>query len=902
MGMMHYDAVLSNTVAIISEEIRKAQKDEAYIIQNVYGKILVYIKTENEKNVQQAERLLAGAVGKWLNCCEKYGENPFVVPEIESWKREAEPVAERVWVLEKYLTNFYWDGKKRNFASNSPKSKRVCFYSFKGGVGRTTAVVMSAIELARQGKKIVIIDFDLEAPGIASLFPEESMSQYGLLDLLLESNVYSDEIKIDEYIYPVGDYCHVGQMGGEIYVMPAYGKVTKQNPDLYCKSLMRFDLDIPAYEEAVTPVDHLLSMLDGFLGPDFMFIDTRAGIHQIGGMTLTRYTDLALLFFYGSPQNIEGMKMAIPVLQKKQVPFVLINSKVPANEQLAEQEKRVYLEGAYEALKLCDGRYSREEILMEDDTADHYPIDVEYHVSLEVINSTEQLVRAWEEQRKAYGAITTAILDALSEDDASFSGMGFGDEGSSRQIVGAFSEIMGGLETAAAEDEFASLQDLTDNFYPLRGYTFIFDPRKFLVLGQKGVGKTALFSVLKNNRYAKALAKFLHVPTDQYEHTEWVVGTSQKTNYIDIFPCLKDDWQVRAFLYYLTAAILIGNDASLKELAGKELEGLFEKQLEVSSCQMFTQETAFWLSQFLKDINGKYAAQSKVITVIYDSLDRVVAAKDRPRFVSALIDMWYMNESAMKNIRSKIFLRKDIYDREVDVPDKVKLKNYSATIGWEYDQLFAMVWKRAIGKSQQMKLLFENITMKSFSEHEGLGVIPNVTEKENRDLLAALVGIKMGSGKKASTYNWFKNRLADTQGAIVPRSMIDIFAKAAAKEEELRKGKAGSVSKSMIRPRCFEEVLPEVSEKRVADIKEEFVEYADFLENLKDTVQRSPIDEKIFHEALKLAGFENPREEIKNLINIGLIKPYQRKLSDPIRYHFPDIYLRGLGLQRAGVR
>lgn len=126
--------------------------------------------------------------------------------------------------------------------------------------------------------------------------------------------------------------------------------------------------------------------------------------------------------------------------------------------------------------------------------------------------------------------------------------------------------------------------------------------------------------------------------------------------------------------------------------------------------------------------------------------------------------------------------------------------------------------------------------------------------------------------------------------------------KAAAKEEELRKGKAGSVSKSMIRPRCFEEVLPEVSEKRVADIKEEFVEYADFLENLKDTVQRSPIDEKIFHEALKLAGFENPREEIKNLINIGLIKPYQRKLSDPIRYHFPDIYLRGLGLQRAGVR
>ena len=75
-------------------------------------------------------------------------------------------------------------------------------------------MVMSAIELAGQGKKIVIIDFDLEAPGIASLFPEESMSQYGLLDFLLESNVYDMEIKIDEYIYPVGDYCHVDKLGG----------------------------------------------------------------------------------------------------------------------------------------------------------------------------------------------------------------------------------------------------------------------------------------------------------------------------------------------------------------------------------------------------------------------------------------------------------------------------------------------------------------------------------------------------------------------------------------------------------------------------------------------------------------------------------------------------------------
>ena len=67
--------------------------------------------------------------------------------------------------------------------------------------------------------------------------------------------------------------------------------------------------------------------------------------------------------------------------------------------------------------------------------------------------------------------------------------------------------------------------------------------------------------------------------------------------------------------------------------------------------------------------------ENRIITIIYDALDRIVAPKDRAKFNSALIDIWYRHESTMKNIRSKIFLRQDIYDREVDVADKVKLKN-----------------------------------------------------------------------------------------------------------------------------------------------------------------------------------------------------------------------------------
>jgi MinD-like ATPase involved in chromosome partitioning or flagellar assembly len=63
------------------------------------------------------------------------------------------------------------------------------FYSFKGGVGRSMAVANIAELLFLQGKRVVIIDWDLEAPGIEGYFVEKSdleqiTSKAGLIDVL----------------------------------------------------------------------------------------------------------------------------------------------------------------------------------------------------------------------------------------------------------------------------------------------------------------------------------------------------------------------------------------------------------------------------------------------------------------------------------------------------------------------------------------------------------------------------------------------------------------------------------------------------------------------------------------------------------------------------------------------
>ena len=45
----------------------------------------------------------------------------------------------------------------------------VLFYSFKGGVGRSTALAATASHLASNGDQVVVLDADLDAPGVASM-------------------------------------------------------------------------------------------------------------------------------------------------------------------------------------------------------------------------------------------------------------------------------------------------------------------------------------------------------------------------------------------------------------------------------------------------------------------------------------------------------------------------------------------------------------------------------------------------------------------------------------------------------------------------------------------------------------------------------------------------------------
>jgi len=71
------------------------------------------------------------------------------------------------------------------------KGQTITFYSYKGGVGRSMALVNIACLAAKENKKILLIDCDLEAPGLHQFF-KTSEETPGFVDLIATANEWTN--------------------------------------------------------------------------------------------------------------------------------------------------------------------------------------------------------------------------------------------------------------------------------------------------------------------------------------------------------------------------------------------------------------------------------------------------------------------------------------------------------------------------------------------------------------------------------------------------------------------------------------------------------------------------------------------------------------------------------------
>jgi len=180
----------------------------------------------------------------------------------------------------------------------------VAFFSFKGGLGRTTTAVATSLVLAQFGHRVALIDLDLEAPGLASMFLGESDDRAGVIDYLIEKPVQRDDWHLRECVHSVTEPHLIGDEGAPLRLLPA-GNIDAD----YLEKLSRVDVQNLEGGRLTEILRQLLQELRGEVagGLDFVLLDARAGLHELGGLALCELAHAAVVLGIHSSQSWAGL-------------------------------------------------------------------------------------------------------------------------------------------------------------------------------------------------------------------------------------------------------------------------------------------------------------------------------------------------------------------------------------------------------------------------------------------------------------------------------------------------------------------------------------------------------------------------------------------------------------------
>lgn len=208
----------------------------------------------------------------------------------------------RLYLLDRQVIGQDW---MRDSLARTTTNPRVTFYGIKGGVGRSTALVNWAWHLAEQGKRVLVFDLDLESPGVSStLLPTEQLPDFGAVDWFVEDGVGQAEAIEPEL---VGISPLAQELAGEVMVVPAYGRLTGS----YLPKLARCYAEFSGSEPMswAERLNRLVESLEQSVAPDLVILDSRAGLHDIAAVLVTRMDADTLLFGVDSAQTWVGYRM-----------------------------------------------------------------------------------------------------------------------------------------------------------------------------------------------------------------------------------------------------------------------------------------------------------------------------------------------------------------------------------------------------------------------------------------------------------------------------------------------------------------------------------------------------------------------------------------------------------------
>ena|SRR5688572_25298364 len=198
----------------------------------------------------------------------------------------------------------------------------VSVHSYRGGTGKSNTTANLAALLAAEGRRVAVIDTDIQSPGVHILFGlEEKDIRHSLNDYLWGT------CRIKDAAYDVTS--RLGQpVTGAVFVIPSSmkaGDIARVLREGYDVSVLR-----DGFHEAIDA-----------LKLDLLIIDTHPGLNEETLLSIA-ISDTLIIVLRPDQQDYQGTSVTVEVARKLDVPnLLLVVNKVPAVFDAADVRARV---------------------------------------------------------------------------------------------------------------------------------------------------------------------------------------------------------------------------------------------------------------------------------------------------------------------------------------------------------------------------------------------------------------------------------------------------------------------------------------------------------------------------------------------------------------------------------
>lgn len=833
---------------------------------------------------------------------------------------------------------------KKEIISKKRKTPIVTFYSYKGGMGRTTTMIAYAMSLAAdvdvtKRKRVVIVDCDLEAPGYLNFFDLSehnglrSGKKNGLVEFICDAQLTDqpDKLDINDYIINVGldnKNSFAYNNLDNIWLVPA-GNLNEGYTDLesgwdrndYLEGLAKINLS--SVQSVVEYFNLLFDKIKETLNPDIILIDSRTGFNDIFGTAALYLSSCVIGFFGFSRQTQPGLINLLKEYYKETNTFKLqlVFSILPENSQedwINKHKQEITGYADYIGVESKDYPsflYLHRNPLLEkigtgDEQSDSNFSKLvqsrkfeDYNILFDSINDL-----FFKQKNAIYTSNTPAIQ--------------------LRNVV--LKHLKNSLSNVSNFAEDTQI-DGTQFFYR-ECMKELYNPQKFIIQGYKGTGKTYLYRALTDKEISTQLQQLSNNNLIEQESIYLNVLPTQGDKYAVPFGYIEYSkiqepefyfnffWQLYTWNSILLLPIFsdIREKSELNQYVKSMSDGLdlyirFQELINTGvGVLVKVKRDINQVNEFLKNNNLR-------LYLLYDRLDTCVNPTRWNKAVSPLINYWRDNCESYSNIVPKIFVRTDLFN-QIEGTNTDRLSNNIVDIEWSIGEVFGYFFKLIFSNEESTKAYWaiaEKVgiasdyiqnTKKSF-EKAPYNQFETLDLASMSPVIQVFFGksVNVGEARLGSPWDYFSKELKNANGGISLRPFINTLDSNAVDKALARTQK---YIREIISPEIYasKSVREETTNRYFDDLTRD--DFSKDLRHLREVIQSSEgekfryksLNETLFNELLNLVYGKIQDSEVvsstKDLMDMITANGIMAKVptTSGTYYRFAPIYWYTWGL------